>query len=209
MHKPFPMISLLVEKKPCLIIGGLSEALKRAEELHEAGASLQIICKNASTETVNFAQKNSIQLLEREVLLEDLGGVFFIVNTSRDAVLAQKIYEATRDQHCILATLDDPARSDIGFTAVAKAGLLRVGVSTGGASPALAKKLREELEKIFSHPKTERLLRWMEQKRAFWQQREPNFTIRSQALRNLLEGLSIEGKLHYPSKFIEEDGEQD
>jgi precorrin-2 dehydrogenase / sirohydrochlorin ferrochelatase len=207
MHKPFPMISLLVENKRCLIIGGLEEAQKRAEELHAAGALLQLIGRRASEELLTFAKEHQIDVQVREVQTSDVAGVFFIVNTSRDPILAQRIFDATRQQRCILATLDDPARSDIGFAAVAKSGLLRVGVSTGGASPALARRLREELEKLLVSPKTERLLLWMEHHRALWQQREKSFAIRAKALRELLEGLSIEGKLRYPTKFLEEDGD--
>jgi precorrin-2 dehydrogenase / sirohydrochlorin ferrochelatase len=207
MHKPFPMISLLVENKRCLIIGAQEEAQKRAEELHAAGAVIQIIGRRASDELLTFAAAYQLDLQVREVELSDLDGAFFIVNTSRDPLLAQRIFDATRAQRCILATLDDPARSDIGFAAVARSGLLRVGVSTGGASPALARRLREELEKILVRPKTERLLLWMERHRALWQQREKSFSVRAQALRDLLDGLSIEGKLSYPIKFIEEDGD--
>ena len=207
MHKPFPMISLLVEHKRCLIIGALEEAQKRAEELYAAGAVIQIIGRRASEELLAFANEKRLDLQVREVEVSDLVGAFFIVNTSRDPILAQRIFEATREQRCILATLDDPARSDIGFAAVARAGLLRVGVSTGGASPALARRLREELERLLVSPKTERLLLWMERHRAAWQQREQSFAVRAAALRALLDGLAIEGKLMYPTKFIEEDGD--
>lgn len=207
MHKPFPMISLLVEHKRCLIIGALEEAQKRAEELYAAGAVIQIIGRRASEGLLAFANEKHLDLQVREVEVSDLVGAFFIVNTSRDPILAQRIFEATREQRCILATLDDPARSDIGFAAVARAGLLRVGVSTGGASPALARRLREELEKLLVSPKTERLLLWMERQRALWHQREQSFAVRSSALRALLDGLAIEGKFIYPTKFIEEDGD--
>jgi precorrin-2 dehydrogenase/sirohydrochlorin ferrochelatase len=208
MKRPFPMVSLLVAERTCLLIGGQEAALSRAEELLAAGAKLRIVARRASEAMLSFAAQHQIDVAVREMTLDDLEGAFIVINTSRDEVLAQKIFDATRGRHCILATLDDPSRSDIGFTAVVRAGLLRVGVSTGGASPALAKKLREELERLLVNPKTERLLRWMEKKREEWHAREKSFAVRSQELRNLLEGFSIKGVLEYPTKFLEEDERQ-
>jgi precorrin-2 dehydrogenase/sirohydrochlorin ferrochelatase len=205
MKRPFPMISLLVENKPCLIIGGQEEALKRAEELSDAGAMIQIVARRASDTLLHFATAKKIAISVREVASQDLEGAFFVVNTSRDTALAAQVYEWAKPRRCILATLDDPARSDIGFVAVARSGLLRVGVSTGGASPALARRLREELERIFVSERTERLLRWMEKKREEWHAKEKSFAVRSQELRNLLEGLSIDGVLRYPKQFLSDE----
>jgi precorrin-2 dehydrogenase / sirohydrochlorin ferrochelatase len=203
--RPFELVSLLVAQKPCLVIGGMAEGEGRAKSLLEAGARLSVVAKRASPAVHELARRGALELRERPFEAGDLEKTFLALNTARDPALAEEVFQETRRRRCILATLDDAARSDIAFPAVARAGLLRLGVSTGGASPYLARRLREDLEAILSSRRTERLLAWLARRRAELRAEEPDFERRVARLKALLEGLALRGELVYPGAFLSED----
>ena len=87
---------------------------------------------------------------ERRFETADLDGVFLVINTVPDEPeLARQVHELACRQGSLINTWDRPAQSNIAMAALVSSGHLRVSISTSNASPSLARRLREDLERIF------------------------------------------------------------
>lgn len=76
----------------------------------------------------------------------DVDGARLVLVTTRDSALAARVASAARARHAIVWCSDDPAQSDVAMPAIARLGPLRIAISTGGASPSLAGRLRALFE---------------------------------------------------------------
>ena len=108
---------------------------------------------------------------------------------------ARAVAEAARAHHALVYAVDRPALSDLALPAVARRGLLAVSVSTSGASPVLARRLAEELERVLPEKLaalTERLAALREKTRSLPREE------RAARVAEALAGLRLEGVLHLP-----------
>jgi precorrin-2 dehydrogenase / sirohydrochlorin ferrochelatase len=80
---------------------------------------------------------------------EDLDGAFLCVAASSDPEIREAVFRAARERGVLVNVMDDVARCDFAAPAVVRRGDLTITVSTGGRSPALARRLRERLERQF------------------------------------------------------------
>jgi precorrin-2 dehydrogenase/sirohydrochlorin ferrochelatase len=114
---------------PCLVIGAGADAAARARSLGEAGAVVRVV--QAFTDA-------------------DLDGIWLAVLTDRDAALAERVFQAANTRRIFFCAVDQPEFCTFSHLALARSGDLTVGVTTNGKAPALARRLREELERLFS-----------------------------------------------------------
>lgn len=76
----------------------------------------------------------------------DVDGARLVLSTTREPELAARVAKAARARHAIVWCSDDPAQSDVAMPAIAQLGPMRIAISTGGASPSLAGRLRALFE---------------------------------------------------------------
>jgi len=127
---PFYPVSLNLMGRRCVVIGGSDdrEAIEKADALTESGAD---VCRITDPQAL------------RE---EDVGDAFFVVSTPNDAALSARL-RALADEHgFLLCCIDQPAYGFVAMAAVAKAGPVRVAISTTGLAPRVGKKLRVRLQ---------------------------------------------------------------
>jgi siroheme synthase-like protein len=129
---------------------------------------------------------------------EDLQGARMVMLTAHDPAQAARVAEAARRAGALVWCADDPAHSDFAMPAVARVGSARLAISTGGAAPALASRLRVELEEQLGD-EFARFVERLAQLRADVQRDEPDFAQRRELLNRALDGFAIEVRLRYPA----------
>lgn len=151
----FP-IALVLDGRPCLVIGDNRDAAQRAESLFQAGARVSVVTEEpepeAAAELDALAAAGRITLERRAFTAADLDDKWLAVLTTIDAAsgLAERVARAAEQRRVPFCAVDQPAVSSFFHVALARAGALVVAVSTAGAAPALGRRLREELERVFN-----------------------------------------------------------
>lgn len=201
MAKPYFTLSLDVVGKPCLVVGGDDEALEKTERLVEAQAKLTVVGRKVLPQLEALCAAKGVTLHKREFQDGDLEGMFFILNCVKtDPALSERIYRLGLAQHAIVSAYDQPEVSNAVMQALVRAGPMRIGIGSSGASPGLAAALRKALERILD----EEYARFCE---AVTAMRECMISAgvppkeRKERFRKALDGFAIEGKVRYPEFY--------
>ncbi len=139
-------VFLDLARKRCLVVGGGQVALRKVSALLESGADVQVISPEACVGLLQLADAGQVKLVRRQYREGDLEGVFLAVAATDDPGINKMVSAEARSRRCLVNVVDDPANSDFIVPSCLRRGDITVAVSTGGASPALARKLRTRLE---------------------------------------------------------------
>ncbi|MDZ4278959.1 MAG: bifunctional precorrin-2 dehydrogenase/sirohydrochlorin ferrochelatase, partial [Dehalococcoidia bacterium] len=132
--------------RSCLVIGGGKEAQRKVEGLLAAEGRVTVVSPALTDGLQQLLEAERIEWVQREYRDGDVEGYdVCMVATDDGAVNAQVAAEGKRRRVWVNAA-DDPGNCDFILPAVIRRGTITVAASTGGASPALARRLREELE---------------------------------------------------------------
>ena len=145
MSRYYP-IQLDLKGKPCLVVGGGEVALRKVRALVEAGAEVTVVAPEMHPK---LRALGGVERRERAWRDTDLHGVFLAIVATDDAVTNRAVARDAQDLGCLVNVVDCPALSNFIVPATLRRGELAISVSTGGASPALARRLREKLEAEF------------------------------------------------------------
>lgn len=144
---PDLLVALRVAGRRCLVIGRGREASRRVEALLECGALVTWLTEPAGTQRV-ASERLSVRVRPFDVA--DLDGVWLAILTDRDQELACRVAALAEARGTWFCAVDQPEFASFVHVALARAGSVQVGVGTGGTAPALARRLREEFERLFS-----------------------------------------------------------
>jgi precorrin-2 dehydrogenase / sirohydrochlorin ferrochelatase len=145
----FPMF-LKLEGRPCLVVGAGKIGEGKIRSLLVAGAVVRVIAPRARKSVMDWARAGVITWEARSFEPADLDGIFLVIAATASAALNELAFRAAQARQILCNAVDDPQHCDFYFPAVVRRGQLQVAVSTGGRSPALAQRLRRELESQFS-----------------------------------------------------------
>ena len=191
-------VSLDVADQPCLIIGGRREAENKAGRLLKADAHLTLVSPDLTPALQAQADAGCFTHLRRRFQAEDLEGMFLVINTiTGDPDLVRQVFDLARRQRILINSYDSTAFSNFGMVALVDPGHLRLSISTSNASPALAGRLRQDLEQLFDAEFVD-FLDGLAQVRRRVKERIPDFPTRSALLRALVRDFHLQGQLHYP-----------
>ena len=192
-------INLDVKDRPCLVVGGGDEATEKTNRLLETGARVTVISPKLSDELKVLAASAKILHRGRRFKASDVeGGIWLVLNTVRtDEVLSRDLYELAKQKGFLLCSTDQPEYSTFTLPALVQRGPLRIAISTSGVSPALAKRLREDLEPLFDE-RFEVFLEWLDAYRAHLQSTEPHIEKRQQLLRDAVAKVKLHAKIEFP-----------
>jgi len=121
-------------------------AARKVAGLLAAGARVTVISPELSTEVESRAAERQITVLRRAYEPGDLSGAFLVIAATDDPPANAAVWEEARQLGCLINAVDDPAHSNFILPAVVRRGEVNLAISTGGASPTLARRLREQLE---------------------------------------------------------------
>ena len=142
-HDGYYPVALDLRGRACLVVGGGAVARRKAGGLVATGALVTVVAPEAQ----RMPEGVTVQL--RPFLDGDLAGVALAVAASDDHELNARVASLARERGVWVNVADDPRAGDVILPAVARRGELQIAVSTGGASPALAQRLRKRLENEF------------------------------------------------------------
>jgi precorrin-2 dehydrogenase/sirohydrochlorin ferrochelatase len=140
---------LKLEGRPCLVVGAGTIAASKIASLIEAGANVTVVAPRASDELRKLAGGGKFRWLARKFEPSDLDGVFLVIAATSDSSVNRAVFLAAQKLGILCNAVDDPPHCDFYFPAVVRRGDLQIAISTAGQSPALAQRLRRELEEVF------------------------------------------------------------
>ena len=142
-------ILLNIQGKKCLVVGGGEVALRKVQMLVEHGANVEIVSPTFCPELNQLVKDGTIQAIHRDYETEDLNDVFLAVAATDDIKTNEKVATEARKIGILVNVVDKPDISDFIVPSYFRRGDIIVAVSTSGRSPALARKIRGELERDF------------------------------------------------------------
>lgn len=143
-------INLRIRGRLVVVVGGGEVALRKVKGLLAAGARIRLVCPHLEGELLEFANSGCLDWLPRGYAEGDLKGAFMAFAATDDRQVQGRIEREAVRQGILLNSADDPAGCDFHIPAHFRRGRMLITVSTGGGSPALAKKVRERLEQEIS-----------------------------------------------------------
>lgn len=139
-------ISLKLEGQPCLVVGGGLIAERKIKSLLECGADVTVVSPELSPELAAAASAGEFRYLRRGFRTSDLDGLFLVISATDEQEINHQIAGLCRKRGILVNVVDNPQLSTFFVTALVRRGPLSIGISTGGTSPLLARRLREYLE---------------------------------------------------------------
>jgi precorrin-2 dehydrogenase/sirohydrochlorin ferrochelatase len=178
-------VGLHVEGRHCVVIGGGEVAARKVESLLEAGALVTVISPKLGDELAERAARGEVTHLPRAYGRGDLAAAFLAFAATDDEETHAEIAREAEEEGVLLNVVDRLRWCTFIVPSIARRGDLTVAVSTGGSSPALARRVREEIEG-FVGPQYERAALLLGRVRRHLQEREPRGEERQRILNGLV-----------------------
>jgi precorrin-2 dehydrogenase/sirohydrochlorin ferrochelatase len=144
----FPMF-LKLEGRKCLVLGAGSVGEQKIRGLLDCGARVVVVAPFASAAVREWASRGALTWIQRPVEMTDLDGVFLVVAATSSIEVNHAIYREAQARAVLCNVVDDPPHCDFYYPAVVRRGQLQIAISTAGLSPALAQRIRKQLEEEF------------------------------------------------------------
>ena len=148
MRGLFPLF-LKLEGRRCLVVGAGKIGEPKIASLMSTNGSVEVVAPEATGKVEEWAQEGKIHWFRREFQDGDLDGCFVVIVATSSRDLQERIHRLARQRGVLCNVVDVPELSDFYYPAVVQRGALQIAISTGGVSPALAQRLRKELEAQF------------------------------------------------------------
>jgi siroheme synthase-like protein len=142
-------IFLDVTGRDCVVVGGGEVAARKVESLLEAGAQVTVVSPRLSPPMASFAANGSVIHIARDYRPGDISGCVLAYAATDDPKLHRELAAEARALGIPVNVVDVPELCTFIAPAVMQRGALQIAISTGGASPAFAARLRRELEDRF------------------------------------------------------------
>jgi siroheme synthase-like protein len=143
--KYYPVF-LSIRGKRCAVVGGGEVALRKAKVLLDYGADVVVISPHICPELAELYRTGKLCAIDREYRSNDLAGVFIVIAATDDNRINRLVSSDARKKGVLVNVVDDADKSDFIIPSRLSKGNITIAISTGGKSPALARKLRLKLE---------------------------------------------------------------
>ncbi|MFQ6082865.1 MAG: bifunctional precorrin-2 dehydrogenase/sirohydrochlorin ferrochelatase [Candidatus Aminicenantia bacterium] len=148
MNTLYP-IFLKLDKKRCAVIGGGKTATRKVKTLLEAKAKVTVISPKLTKELKELVENGSIEVIKRRYKEGDLDKYFLIFGATDSKEINKIIVKEAKKKKILCNIIDDPSNCDFYVPSTYTQGDLKIAISTNGKSPALARKIREELSNFY------------------------------------------------------------
>ena len=145
----YPIFLTDLQSRRCVVIGGGTEAERKVEGLLTANAAVTVISETLTDNLTLWADEHRIVWLPRACRPGDLQGAWLAIATTGDRTLATRLEDEAERYGVLLNVTDDVPHSNFVAGSVMRRGPLVIAVSTSGCSPALAARIRQQLEQTF------------------------------------------------------------
>jgi len=133
-------------RRPCLVVGAGAVAAQKVQSLLAAEAQIRVVAPRVHPEITALAAAGQIEIINRAFEPDDLVQTFLVIAATDDPAVNAAVYEAAVERNILCNSVDDPPHCDFYFGSVVSRGDLQIAISTAGESPALAQRLRKEID---------------------------------------------------------------
>jgi precorrin-2 dehydrogenase/sirohydrochlorin ferrochelatase len=152
LETPSYIVCLRLKGRRCVVIGGGEVGLEKVEGLLACDGEVTLVAPEAHPELVQLALEGSIRWRRREYRSSDLDGALIAIAATGDTELNIRVFEDAEARSMLVNVVDVPPLCNFILPAIAHTGPLAVAISTAGASPALAKRMKREIGELFGEP---------------------------------------------------------
>lgn len=142
-------VFLDISGKRCVVVGGGEVAYRKTKTLLHSGAAVTVVAPSLHPGLVRLGKKGEVRCFRRKFAPSDLEGAILAVCATDDENLNARVAGAALKKGALVNVVDRPALCSFIVPSVFRCGDLTMAISTGGASPALAKKIRLDLGKHY------------------------------------------------------------
>ncbi len=160
----FPIFVKLAARR-CLVVGAGRIAESKIESLLLTGAKIRVVGPRATPTVERWAREEKISWDMRPFEVADLQQVSLVIAATDSEAVNHLVFREARTRGVLCNSVDDPEHCDFYCPAIVRRGQLQIAISTGGNSPALAQRLRRELEEQFGK-EYEGWVRWLGEARS-------------------------------------------
>src|SRR5580700_11324453 len=196
----FPMFVKLRDRL-CVVVGGGQIAESKIPGLLAAEARVRVIAPEVTESLATQAREGQIEWVGKTFETQDLSGAYLVVAATSAIEVNHEIFREAEARGILCNAVDDPDYCHFYYPSVVRRGELQIAISTEGLSPALAQRLRRELELQFG-PEYERWLKWLGAVRKFLRSTKDDPEKTKQLLHELASREMFE-------KFLQQRGGQD
>jgi uroporphyrin-III C-methyltransferase / precorrin-2 dehydrogenase / sirohydrochlorin ferrochelatase len=139
-------IFLKLDDRPCLLVGAGTVALEKIGSLMKTGLKLRVVAPRARAEIKELAAQGKLEWVERAFEPEDLDGMFLVIAATDVPEVNAAVYREAVARNLPCNSVDDIPNCDFYFGSVVIRGDLQIAISTAGESPAVAQRLRREID---------------------------------------------------------------
>lgn len=144
--KPYYPVFLDLTGRRAVIVGGGSVAERKVTTLAEYGPRIRVIAPECTPALLELAASGSIELEQRGYIRGDLDGAFIVVCATDSEEVNRAVHAEAEERGCIVNVVDVPELCSFIVPSIVRRGTLSVAISTGGAAPTVAKRLRRHVQ---------------------------------------------------------------
>jgi precorrin-2 dehydrogenase/sirohydrochlorin ferrochelatase len=152
LDTPFYIACLKLSGRRCVVVGGGDVGLEKVEGLLACGGDVVLVAPDAIEPLRQLADEGSIRWERREYRPADLEGTFMVIAATGDSDVNIGVYEDAERRAMLVNVVDVPPLCNFILPAIIRTGPLAIAISTAGASPALAKRIRDEIADEYGEP---------------------------------------------------------
>jgi siroheme synthase-like protein len=149
LDTPFYIACLRLRGRRCLVVGGGEIGLEKVEGLLACDGDVVLVAPEAEPELQRLAGEGSLAWEQREYEPSDLEGSFLVIAATDDSEQNIRIYHDAEKRAMLANVVDVPPLCNFILPAIIRTGPLAIAISTAGASPALAKRMKREISELF------------------------------------------------------------
>ena len=181
------MACLVLEGRPCLVVGGGPVGLEKVEGLLACGAKVTLVAPDAVEELPSYADEGSISWERREYRSSDLDGMFLAIAATSITELNTAVHDDAERRPMLVNVVDVPPLCNFILPAIVRTGPLAIAISTSGASPALAKRMKREIAEQYGEPYA-RLAMLLNEEREWAKATLPTYQDRKEFFESIVNG---------------------
>jgi precorrin-2 dehydrogenase / sirohydrochlorin ferrochelatase len=152
LETPLYIACLRLKRRRCLVVGGGDVGLEKVEGLLACDADVTLVAPEAVEPLQALAKEGSIAWEQRKYGAADLEGTFIAIAATSNTDVNIRVYEDAERRAMLVNVVDVPPLCNFILPAIVRTGPLAIAISTAGASPALAKRMKREVSEMFGEP---------------------------------------------------------
>jgi precorrin-2 dehydrogenase len=152
LDTPFYIACLRLTGRRCVVVGGGEIGLEKVEGLLACDGRVVLIAPTAVPELEALALEGSIEWIRREYETGDLEATFIAIAATDDTDVNIRVYNDAEERAMLVNVVDVPPLCNFILPAIVRTGPLAIAISTAGASPALAKRIKAQIADAYGEP---------------------------------------------------------